>query len=148
MIEVLEKNPVLKSLKISNVNFNHPPIMEHMVNHLTANITLVEFDVSFCQIFASDLVKLLEVFSMGAEARQIQFLNLSYININTEPPMRFPSENSPPGKKKIIELTTNEKFITYLCNFLQNRGNLKHLDLSGMNLRDQIRPLIDSIKKN
>ena len=94
--------------------------MEHMVNHLITNTSLIEFDISFCQILIADLVKMLEVFSDNAEVSQIQHLNLSYINILTEPPQRLEQTSglSTVKKKKKKKLSTNEKFLKFLSNFL------------------------------
>ena len=61
---------------------------------------------------------------------RLQYLNLSYISI---------LEGSETTKY-------SDKIVFNLSEFLKNAYVLVHLDISGMNLRDKIMPILKSIK--
>ena len=131
-MEIVEESKSLQRLKLSGMQLNHPDVIYYISNQFYINPSMIEMDLSHSKIkpshFNGILSSLREEFESGNGAKFMKFqnLNLSYMSTHGH------VEEIANSIAKIVELSPY----------------LMHLDISGLNLKDHIKPIILGLKQN
>jgi len=134
LLQKLDENPKLKVLKLQNLDLNTVNSAKYIGNQFQINASLTEVDISGCRIFKHQLNDMVSGLALSGAASNLTFLNLSNINIY--------GEESNQNKKKI---NYSMNIIKSICSFIESNSTLKHLDMSGMNLKELAELIIASI---
>jgi hypothetical protein len=129
-MEIIDQSLVpLKKLKLSGLNLNHVSLVSYIYNQFYSNPGLLELDLSHSKLFPKDFANIMEHLANEFDNppnMKLATLNVSYISTNGY----------------------TEKISENLATIIEKSIFLMHLDISGLNLNNDIKPIIKAVKSN
>ena len=116
------------------MDLNHRDIVYYLISLLQYNRKLRDFNMSNCQIQGNFFAEILEAlageYEGGPGDPQLQSLNVSYNSLSTLPALRA------------------AEIAGHLSTILGKSVSLTHVDLSGMGLGENIKPIIEAVTES
>lgn len=133
-LDVSSESKPLKCLHLSGMDMNSRDIIYYLLSILRYNHKLEDFTLSNCNLKGTHLEEILETlvgeYEEGTNDPQIRSLNVSYNSLGSE------SEG------------IAERVAEHISQIINKSTCLTHLDLSGMSLKDNIKPIIEAINES